>query len=194
MKNVLLNGVFKDIEDLQRSELDQKEKFLRATRFAKEVYKNRIDIYGNPAYDHLERLSKRVIEIEGTYNSHAIISLLHDIFEIEDITYEQIENEFGLFIAESVNLLKISDSLDHETNLDRLHEIAGLNNSMLVIIKMLDYIDLIQNTLIYSTNVQSDINVHEIKNCILPIFEKYHVNKLTYRKVLNELTSLSDQL
>ena len=83
-----------------------------AVKLAVKLHEGMTDKYGNPYFEHLERVANRVRDMEfecvnetSLIDDYITAAYLHDTVEDTEASLEDIEFDFGLTIAESVNLL-----------------------------------------------------------------------------------------
>ena len=83
-----------------------------AKELAKKLHEGMTDKYGNPYFEHLERVADRVWEMEydmvdetSEINLYVAAAYLHDVIEDTDYSVKELTDKFGETIAEAVKLL-----------------------------------------------------------------------------------------
>lgn len=82
---------------------EYEEKWGKAYVFANEAHDGQTDLNGDPYIQHPYRVSMDGDVLESF--TEQIVALLHDVLEDTDVTYDEIEEEFGEEVAETVGLL-----------------------------------------------------------------------------------------
>jgi len=112
-----------------------KDNFDSAVRFALDAHQGQLDKGWTPYIMHLMGVWSRVREASLKTQ---IVALLHDSIEDTAVTYEQIASEFGIDVADSVQLLSHNDGLPYKLYVERIAE-SGDRSAILV--KLADLAD-----------------------------------------------------
>lgn len=86
--------------------------------FARQAHKGQISNNGEPYVNHLARVASKFDSEKQPFQYAA--AWLHGIFEHTDITFDELEEEFGLRIASIVDSLTQRESERIEDYLDRI--------------------------------------------------------------------------
>lgn len=82
------------------------ETISRATLFAVEAHKGQVRKWSDEPYvEHPIRVSTMVSKVLPRPRAAVVIALLHDVVEDCDVTLEDIEKEFGTYVAHGVHYL-----------------------------------------------------------------------------------------
>jgi len=117
----------------------------KAMAFAATAHQKQFRSYGAPYFVHLYRVWQSVQQslMEGNVVSECV-ALLHDTIEDTDVTYEDIEREFGQEVAECV-LQLTNDYSDHLPENEKLvataKHIAKITNAKAQLVKLCDRLD-----------------------------------------------------
>jgi (p)ppGpp synthase/HD superfamily hydrolase len=112
-----------------------KDNFDSAVRFALDAHQGQIDKGWSPYIMHLMGVWARVRE--GSLKTQ-IVALLHDTIEDTSVTYEQIAAEFGIEVADTVELLTHRKGLSYALYIER---IATSGNRSAILVKLADLAD-----------------------------------------------------
>lgn len=129
--------------------LDSKEEIKKALELAKKSHENQKRDEGDPYVIHLFRITNTLIYNLGIKDRDILIaSLLHDIVEDTDITFEQVKEEFGDKVAEIVKAL--TRDKDKETKEEKFKKTLE-SSEAIIILKAADWLDNIRS-LVYRTD------------------------------------------
>ena len=119
-----------------------------AKELAKKLHEGMTDKYGNPYFEHLERVADRVRDMEynmvdetSEINLYIAVAYLHDVIEDTDHLIGDLIDEFGETVAEAVKLLTRDKE---ETYADY---VVGIKNSVFLegkiarVVKLADLFD-----------------------------------------------------
>ena len=138
MKEYDYNEFNVDFSEYEQQENDQKYKVYLAYKIAKKAHKGQMRDEGTEYISHPIAVSKRL-----TNPDEIIIALLHDTLEDTDVTYEEIKKEFGIAIADKIQLLTHKKGISYSDYLklvctdlialkikmlDRIHNVSSLKN------------------------------------------------------------------
>lgn len=111
-------------EGWRESKKKDEEEFNKAYALAKEVHKYQFRDEGTPYISHIDGIidiMKNELE-DKNYRAWMVIAL-HDVLEdSNEITYKDLENLFGKYTAEEVQLLTKSKDISIETYLKNMEE------------------------------------------------------------------------
>ena len=119
-----------------------------AKELAKKLHDGMTDKYGNPYFEHLERVAKRVRDMEydmvdetSEINLYIAAAYLHDVIEDTTVGEDTLKTKFGETIAEAVVLLtrdKEETYADYVTGIKRS---VFLEGKIALVVKMADLLD-----------------------------------------------------
>ena len=131
-----------------------------AKELAEKLHEGMTDKYGNPYFEHLERVADRVREMEydmvdetSEINLYIAAAYLHDVIEDTDYLIGDIIDKFGETIAEAVKLLTRGEK---ETYADY---VIGIKNSVFLegkiarVVKLADLFDHLMGPTICPANL-----------------------------------------
>ena len=103
------------------------DKIKDAYDFADEHHDGMEDKYGNPYFEHLERVANRVREMEydcvhesSLIEDFVIAAYLHDVVEDTEVKLWEIESKFGKDIAVAVDLLTRKEGMSYSDYIERI--------------------------------------------------------------------------
>ena len=119
-----------------------------AKELAKKLHDGMTDKYGNPYFEHLERVANRVRDMEydmvdetSEINLYIAAAYLHDVIEDTTVGEDTLKTKFGETIAEAVVLLtrdKEETYADYVTGIKRS---VFLEGKIARVVKMADLLD-----------------------------------------------------
>ena len=119
-----------------------------AKELAKKLHEGMTDKYGNPYFEHLERVADRVRDMEynmvdetSEINLYIAAAYLHDVIEDTTVGEDTLKTKFGETIAEAVVLLtrdKEETYADYVTGIKRS---VFLEGKIARVVKMADLLD-----------------------------------------------------
>lgn len=189
-----LNRTFiKDVaEGWEQSEKSDKELFIKAYEFAKEVHKEQYRDEGSPYITHIDG----IIDIlrnelnDMNYYKWTVVAL-HDVLEDSNTTYEELKSMFGELIAMEVDLLTKRKSYDLGEYLKRMEEYEY--SASIIKIKLADRLHNVRSlNHIIDNKAKVDRYIKETESYYLPLAQKY--NELLYDKLVSELKNLKEKL
>ena len=127
----------------------------KAEKLARWRHKGQKDKYGNPYFEHLERVARRIREMEYDFvddtsdiELYVAAAYLHDVLEDTDALHEELK-EFGDEISTGVALLtrppgmKYADYIDQIVSLTAWN-LAGVAGKIARLVKLADILDHLQ--------------------------------------------------
>lgn len=180
-------------EGWDQSEASDKELFIKAYEFAKEVHKEQYRDEGSPYITHIEG----IIDIlrnelnDMNYYKWAVVAL-HDVLEDSNTTYEELKSMFGELIAREVDLLTKRKSYDLGEYLKRMEDYEY--SATIIKIKLADRLHNVRslNHIIDNKREKVYKYIKETESYYLPLSQKY--NELLYDKLVSELKNLKEKL
>ena len=127
----------------------------KAEKLARWRHKGQKDKYGNPYFEHLERVAQRVREMEYDFvddTSHIELyvaaAYLHDMLEDTDALHEEMK-EFGDEISTGVVLLTRPPGMKYADYIDQIvsrtaWNLAGVAGKIARLVKLADILDHLQ--------------------------------------------------
>ena len=127
----------------------------KAEKLARWRHKGQKDKYGNPYFEHLERVAQRVREMEYDFvddTSHIELyvatAYLHDVLEDTDALHEELK-EFGDEISTGVALLTRPPGMKYADYIDQIvsrtaWNLAGVAGKIARLVKLADILDHLQ--------------------------------------------------
>lgn len=106
------------------------------------------DKYGNPYFEHLDRVANRVREMEydmvdetSEINLYIAAAYLHDVIEDTDYLIGDLIDEFGETIAEAVKLLTRDKEETYADYVSGIKKSVFLEGKIARVVKMADLLD-----------------------------------------------------
>ena len=152
------------------AELKSKEMVEKALKIASTAHMYQLRDEGTPYIEHPVRVASRF----KTDDILQVIALLHDVLEDSDLTYEDLEKEFGRFVADRVQILTKPKGYDMDSYMEHI-----ANDYYCLQVKLSDRIDNIKS-------LKSCPNIEKRKKYILET-EKYFLKS----KKIQEINSIS---
>ena len=130
----------------------------KAEKFARSRHEGQQDRYGNPYFEHLERVARRVREMEYDFvddtsdiELYVAAAYLHDVLEDTDALHEDLD-EFGEEIATGVNLLTRPKGMKYADYIDQIvfpsnyvrATYPGVGGKIARVVKLADILDHLQ--------------------------------------------------
>ena len=130
----------------------------KAEKFARWRHKGQQDRYGNPYFEHLERVARRVREMEYDFvddtsdiELYVAAAYLHDVLEDTDALHEEL-NEFGDEISTGVALLTRPPGMKYADYIDQIVSPSkyvratypGVGGKIARVVKLADILDHLQ--------------------------------------------------
>lgn len=112
-----------------------KDNFEDALKFAINAHSGQLDKGWTPYIQHLLGVWSRVREASLKTQ---IVALLHDTIEDTTVTYEQIAEQFGVDVADSIDLLSHNKGLKYEVYIEN---IARSGDRSAILVKLADLAD-----------------------------------------------------
>ena len=159
--------------ELMQSKLGEKELILEAFNFAKSIEYNHEGLSKESYLAHPLRvasMSLRYID-DATQNS-IILALLHNIFEVGQVSRKVVKEKFGVIINDSISLLTVKRELQWDSSYKEEYysKIRGFPGPAMKI-KVLDKFD---NIFVIGLNPQEHIRIKyikEVRKYIIPMSE-----------------------
>ena len=127
----------------------------KAEKLARWRHKGQQDRYGNPYFEHLERVAQRVREMEYDFvdntsdiELYVAAAYLHDVVEDTDAVIDDL-NEFGPEVSTGVHLLTRPKGVKYANYIDQIvsrtaWNLAGLAGKIARLVKLADILDHLQ--------------------------------------------------
>ena len=119
-----------------------------AKELAKKLHEGMTDKYGNPYFEHLERVANRVRDMEydmvdetSEINLYIAAAYLHDVIEDTDYLIGDIIDKFGETIAEAVKLLTRGEEETYADYVTGIKKSVFLEGKIARVVKMADLLD-----------------------------------------------------
>ena len=119
-----------------------------AKELAKKLHEGMTDKYGNPYFEHLERVANRVRDMEydmvdetSEINLYIATAYLHDVIEDTDYLIGDIIDKFGETIAEAVKLLTRGEEETYADYVTGIKKSVFLEGKIARVVKMADLLD-----------------------------------------------------
>ena len=119
-----------------------------AKELAEKLHEGMTDKYGNPYFEHLERVANRVREMEydmvdetSEINLYIAAAYLHDVIEDTDYRIADIMDKFGETIAEAVKLLTRGEEETYADYVIGIKKSVYLEGKIARVVKMADLLD-----------------------------------------------------
>jgi len=119
-----------------------------AKELALKMHEGMTDKYGNPYFEHLERVANRVREMEydmvdetSEINLYIVAAYLHDVIEDTDYLIGDLIDEFGETIAEAVKLLTRDEEETYAHYVIGIKKSVFLEGKIARVVKMADLLD-----------------------------------------------------
>tara|TARA_R100001377_G_C3141827_1_gene92980 strand:- start:25 stop:495 length:471 start_codon:yes stop_codon:yes gene_type:complete len=119
-----------------------------AKELAKKLHEGMTDKYGNPYFEHLERVADRVWEMEydmvdetSEINLYVAAAYLHDVIEDTDYSVKELTDKFGETIAEAVKLLTRDKEETYADYVIGIKKSVFLEGKIARVVKLADLFD-----------------------------------------------------
>ena len=119
-----------------------------AKDLAIKMHEGMTDKYGNPYFEHLERVANRVRDMEydmvdetSEINLYITAAYLHDVIEDTDYLIGDIIDKFGETIAEAVKLLTRGEEETYADYVVGIKKSVFLEGKIARVVKMADLLD-----------------------------------------------------
>lgn len=119
-----------------------------AKELALKMHEGMTDKYGNPYFEHLERVANRVRDMEydmvdetSEINLYITAAYLHDVVEDTDYLIGDIIDKFGETIAEAVKLLTRGEEETYADYVIGIKKSVFLEGKIARVVKMADLLD-----------------------------------------------------
>lgn len=119
-----------------------------AKELALKMHEGMTDKYGNPYFEHLERVANRVRDMEydmvdetSEINLYITAAYLHDVIEDTDYLIGDIIDKFGETIAEAVKLLTRGEEETYADYVVGIKKSVFLEGKIARVVKMADLLD-----------------------------------------------------
>ena len=119
-----------------------------AKDLAIKMHEGMTDKYGNPYFEHLERVANRVRDMEydmvdetSEINLYITAAYLHDVIEDTDYRIADIMDKFGEGIAEAVKLLTRGEEETYADYVAGIKKSVYLEGKIARVVKMADLLD-----------------------------------------------------
>ena len=119
-----------------------------AKELAIKMHEGMTDKYGNPYFEHLERVANRVRDMEydmvdetSEINLYIVAAYLHDVIEDTDYLIGDIIDKFGETIAEAVKLLTRGEEETYADYVVGIKKSVYLEGKIARVVKMADLLD-----------------------------------------------------
>ena len=119
-----------------------------AKELALKMHEGMTDKYGNPYFEHLERVANRVRDMEydmvdetSEINLYIAAAYLHDVIEDTDYRIADIMDKFGETIAEAVKLLTRGEEETYADYVIGIKKSVYLEGKIARVVKMADLLD-----------------------------------------------------
>lgn len=195
------NDTFEEIQYLMKSwgegwkEAEEKERemFLKAYEFAKEVHKNQVRDEGTPYISHIDGIidiMKNELNDANLYK-YTIIAL-HDVIEDSDYTYEDLVSMFNKVTADVVMVLTKEKGTDIQQYLSKIE-----NSEFSATAIKIKLCDRLHNVRSLKNILETDRDkvlkyIEETEKYYLPFAEKH--NEILFKKLSFEISNLKEQL
>jgi len=135
-----------------------------AKELAKKLHDGMTDKYGNPYFEHLERVADRVRDMEynmvdetSEINLYLVAAYLHDSVEDTEMELFDIESKFGKDIAVAIDLLTRKEGMPYSEYVERIRRDAKsdvINSGKIArVVKLADLFDHLMGPTICPANL-----------------------------------------
>ena len=128
--------------------IKEKDMVKDAKELAKKLHEGMTDKYGNPYFEHLERVANRVWEMEydmvdetSEINLYVAAAYLHDVIEDTDYSVKELTDKFGETIAEAVKLLTRDKEETYADYVIGIKKSVFLEGKIARVVKLADLFD-----------------------------------------------------
>ena len=119
-----------------------------AVAIAKLCHHGMTDKYGNPYFEHLDRVADRVREMEydmvdetSEISLYVTAAYLHDVIEDTSYSMKELSEEFGEIVGHAVKLLSREKGMTYATYIDRILAMPSLSGKIARVVKLADLLD-----------------------------------------------------
>lgn len=180
-----LQDLSQDLEDFATHEQSEQNEIQKAKELAELSHQGQTRDEGTPYFEHVERVAKRLTEMRGQAH-YVIIAYLHDILEDTHITYTDLRDQFGRYVADGVQALTKEKGEDVSKYLKNIinHKSYGL-----AYIKLLDRIDNISSLQLCPNKNKIKRYIKETQDVFIPVMSSgRQMQHSDYSELMKELT------
>ena len=119
-----------------------------AKELAEKLHEGMTDKYGNPYFEHLERVADRVREMEydmvdetSEINLYIAAAYLHDVIEDTEYTLSELTEKFGEVITEAVKLLTRDNEETYADYVIGIKKSVFIEGKIARVVKLADLFD-----------------------------------------------------
>ncbi len=119
-----------------------------AIETASTYHRDMYDKYGNPYFEHLERVAGRVRDMEyemvdetSEIEHYIVTAYLHDVIEDTPMWIGEVKNLFGKDVATAVGLLTRETEETYSDYVGKIKRANGLSGKIARVVKMADLLD-----------------------------------------------------
>lgn len=156
--------------------LNEKEHLDRAFVFAKKLNYQHPGLNSSIYFSHPLRvatLSMLSVPDLFTKTQVGVVGLIHNVYELSNVTYQQVSSEFGQTIAENIKLLTVNRKLQWDKSYKK--EYYDKINTSSISLRVVKIIDKLDNLFLIVVNPDAEIRakyIAEIEDYILPMVKK----------------------
>ena len=176
--------LFDDFEAFDAQEKEGQEKVKKARELASVAHQGQTRDEGTPYFEHVNRVAQRLID--KNESSHSIvIAYLPDVLEDTNITYEELKEQFGKYVADGVSVLTKQKGADVKKYLQNIIE---YKSSRIAYIKLFDRIDNISSLALCPDENKVRKYIKETKEIFIPVMSSgRQMEHHSYIELMNEL-------
>ena len=159
--------------ELMQSKIDEKDLILKAFNFASSIEYHHEGLSKESYLAHPLRVASMSLKyINGVTQDSIILALLHNIFEVGQVSSQMVKEKFGTIIENSISILTVKRELqwDRAYKEEYYSKIRSFSGPAMEI-KILDKFD---NIFVIDLNPREDIRIkyiEEVREYIIPMTE-----------------------
>lgn len=177
-----------ELIEFLKNNIKQKEKIIKAINFIDKIKFTHLGLKSSEYVIHPLRVAAMIYQIDNDIDIDTlIIALLHNIFEVSEVTEKDFLLTFDNNLMDALKILKVNRSLENNLTYKKeyYNNIVSYSKSV-AIVKAMDKFDNLFLLCLNSNDETRTSYLNEIENFIYPIVGKYIPTLFEYYKDLVE--------
>ncbi len=156
--------------------IDDQEQLRKVFSFAASIEYHHVGLSPKAYLAHPTRVAGMTLFLSPNSEKKLLgtIALLHNVLEVSSVSFNQLKEETGHDVAESIQILTVSRDFQENTDyLNKYYKSIELTPHYLSVVKIIDKLD---NLFILGLNPDEEVRkryLNEISNYILPLVKQF---------------------
>lgn len=156
--------------------IDDQEQLRKVFSFAASIEYHHVGLSPKAYLAHPTRVAGMTLFLSPNSKKKLLgtIALLHNVLEVSSVSFNQLKEETGHDVAESIQILTVSRDFQENTDyLNKYYKSIELTPHSLSVVKIIDKLD---NLFILGLNPDEEVRkryLNEISNYILPLVKQF---------------------